>query len=133
MRPGSIVFGIAVGLLVAWWSYEWITDPAKRTQRTQQEQAVTATRSHLAEKIGNASLEIVDPLAPQRKVGKVYVYPAGPGWEVSGFYRRGEADEWHAFLASLDADLSLALLKVQDDDPALASRAEADATLAVLP
>ncbi len=126
LRPGSIVFGILVGLIVAFLSYQWITDPGKREQRVQQELAVNATRAFLREKLVVTELDIVDPLAPDRKVGKVYVYPADDGWEVSGYYRRDDRDEWHAYLALLDVDRSLQLLRVQDDDAALKQRAASD-------
>ena len=46
------------------------------------------------------------------------VYRAGDGWEVSGYYRRDEDDQWHAFLMSLDGTPAMTHLKVQD--PALA-------------
>ena len=76
-----------------------------------------SARSHLGDSIADG-LEIVDPLAPDRKVGKVYVYRDGEGWQVSGYYRRESADAWHPFLMSLDENHSMTSLKVQD--PALA-------------
>jgi len=88
---------------------------------------VQAARRYLQEKVGVAGLEIVDPVAPDRKVGKVYVYAEPPGWSVSGYYRRTEADRWHPFLARLTADLGLSHLKVRD--PALADRAARDSQL----
>lgn len=113
-RIGRLVFAFGVGILVAFLSYRWITDPAPRIERQQQEAVVMAARGYLAANTGIASPQIVDPLAPDRKVGKVYVYRAGDGWEVSGFYRRGGDDKWHAFLMSLDASPGMTHLKVQD-------------------
>ena len=133
LRPGSIVFGVAVGLIVAFLSYQWITDTGNREQRVQQELAVNATRVLLREKLAAGELEIVDPLAPDRQVGKVYVYPAGEGWEVSGYYRRDERDEWHAYLALLGSDRSLRLLRVQDGAAALKQRAASDPAFEALP
>ncbi len=75
--------------------------------------------------------EIVDPLAPSRKIGKSYVYRAGTGWEVSGFYRRDENDRWHAFLMSLDDARNVTHLKVQDNE--LLGRASEDPILEVSP
>ena len=72
-------------------------------------------RESLVETTGISAPEIVDPLATDRKVGKVYVYRAGDGWEVSGYYRRDEDDEWHPFLMSLDATPAMTHLKVQDE------------------
>ena len=113
-RKGQWIFGLTVGLVVALAAYRWITDPAPREERLRQEQAVQAARTHLDESLGLVSPELVDPLAPQRKVGKVYVYRAGEGWEVSGYYRRGEEDEWHPYLMSLDAALEMTHLVVRD-------------------
>jgi len=93
---------------------------------------VYAARSHLEQKIGRDDLEIVDPLSPQRSVGKVFVYAADGGFEVSGYYRRNESDRWHPYLATLAADGTLRLLKLQDADLGLAARARTDAALSVV-
>lgn len=114
-RIGRLVFAFGVGLLVAFLSYKWITNPEPRLERQQQEAVVLQARESLAVTTGIAAPEIVDPLATDRKVGKVYVYRAGDGWEVSGYYRRDEDDEWHPFLMSLDATPAMTHLKVQDE------------------
>ena len=132
-RVGSVVFGLGIGLLVAAWSFQWITAPEKREQRTEEESVVMASRILLDEKLGITDLELVDPLAPQRKVGKVYIYPLAGGWEISGFYRRGNGDRWHAYLLTLSADLELTSMKVKDDDPRLAQIAASDSLFAVAP
>ena len=131
LRPGSIVFGVVAGLLVALASYQWITDTERRERRASEEAAVLATRSYLSELVA-ANLEIVDPLAPERSVGKAYVYAWANGWEVSGFYRRGEADRWHAFLATLDSGNTLLSLKLRDTAPALKERARDESRLAIV-
>lgn len=128
-RIGGLVFAFGVGLLVAFLSHQWITNPAPRLERQQQEAAVAAAREQLRGAVGE--VEVVDPLAPDRKVGKVYVYRAGDGWEVSGFYRRDENDRWHPFLMSLDAANGMTYLKVRD--PALAAAAGDNDRLEVLP
>ena len=109
-RIGGLVFAFGVGLLVAFLSYRWITDPAPRLERQLQEAAVLAAREQLRDIAGSSDLEVVDPLAPERKVGKVYVYRSGDGWEVSGFYRRNDDDRWHPFLISLDANNTMVYL-----------------------
>ena len=106
---------MVVGLAVAVFAYQWITNPAPRQERQNEERAVQASRELLVSVVGAESLEIVDPLAPNRKVGKVYVYAEEPGWAVSGYYRRDEDDEWHPFLMSLDATPAMTHLKVQDE------------------
>ena len=103
-RIGRAVFATVVGLAVAVWSYNWITDPSGREERAEQEQTVLKARELLADITGIENIEIVDPLAPQRKVGKVYVYRSESGWEVSGYYRRGEGDLWHPYLMWMAPD-----------------------------
>ncbi|NIV16929.1 MAG: hypothetical protein GWN47_00635 [Woeseiaceae bacterium] len=90
-----------------------------------------AAREQLGATLQLANLELVDPLAPDRKVGKAYVYRAGAGWEVSGFYRRDADDRWHPFLMTLDESNSMTSLKVQDG--ALLELGEANPALEVLP
>ena len=91
------------------------------------------SRERLGAAIGVQLLEFVDPLAPNRKVGKVYVYREDDGWAVSGYYRRGEGDRWHPYLLHLNAELVAKSLKVQDADPMLLNRAKADPAIEVLP
>ncbi len=114
-RLGRLLFAAVVGLLVAWFAFSWITDPVPREQRQAEEKAVLAARDVLRREVGVGDIDIVDPLAPNRKVGKVYVYAEPPGWAVSGFYRRGEGDRWHPFLLQLDAELALRGFKADDD------------------
>jgi hypothetical protein len=129
-RRAGWVFGLGVGLLVAFVSYRWLIDPSPRIERQLQESAVMASRVVLLETLGRSSLDIVDPLAPDRVIGKVYVYRANEGWEVSGFYRRNADDLWHPYLMTLDGNNELAHLKVSDR--ALLDRA-AEPKLEVLP
>jgi hypothetical protein len=131
-RVGRIAFALGIGLLVAVFSYRWITDPEGREARAVQVTVVEASRARLRSAIGNESLEIVDTLARNRVVGKGYVFPEGDGWSVSGFYRRDDGDRWHPYLMSLTSDLDLASLKVQDRDPGLAERAKSDPLLDVV-
>lgn len=113
-KIGRSIFALGVGLLVAVLSYQWITNPEPREQRQAEESAVQASRQLLRDAVGDSELEIVDPLSPDRKVGKVYVYAEEPGWAVSGHYRRGEDDSWHAYLIYLSQDLELHSLKAED-------------------
>lgn len=132
-RVGSIVVGITVGLLVALWSYQWITDSGKRAEHAEQERVVTISRTVLGDKLAIGEIELVDPLSPQRKVGKVYIYPLENGWELSGYYRRDHNDRWHPYLLTLSADMSLLSLKVQDTDSGLVQLATVDPTFEVIP
>ncbi len=113
-RVGRSLFALVVGLAVAVFAYQWITDPAPREQRQVEERAVQVSRELLVSAVGVESLEIVDPLAPNRIVGKVYIYAENPGWAVSGYYRRSEDDRWHPYLLNMTADLELHAFKAED-------------------
>lgn len=130
-RIGRNVFGLAVGLAVAAFAFQWISDPGPRAERAQEERVVEVARTLLAAVVDSDGLEIVDPSAPNRKAGKVYVYAEEPGWAVSGYYRRSEEDGWHPYLMTLTKGLELVSLKVQDQG--LAARAAADPKLEVRP
>ena len=129
-RIARLIFGFGVGLLVAYLAFGWITNPAPRAERQLEESAVMAARQQLRQKLEGVDLELVDPLLANRAIGKAYVYRADSGWEVSGFYRRGEDDRWHPYLMTLDGQMKLKRLKVQDT--ALAGPAENDATLEIV-
>lgn len=130
-RLVRLLFGLAVGFAVALFAFEWVTDPEPRVKRAMEERAVLAARTWLARMVEADDIEIVDPLAPDRKVGKVYVYEEPPGWAVSGFYRRDEQDRWHPYLMTLTEELELDRLKVQDSR--LAPRSTSDARLEISP
>lgn len=132
-RIGRIVFATVIGLIVASLSYQWITNPEGREERAQQLVVVESSRDLLASALSGAAVEIVDPLAPNRKVGKVYVYPENSGWAVSGYYRRGENDRWHPYLMQLNSNRELTSLKVQDSDQHLAERVASDPRLEISP
>ena len=130
-RVGRLVFGFSVGLIIAFLSYQWIADTGPRVERQEQERVVIASRQHLLAMLNLGQLEVVDPLSPDRVVGKAYVYPASDGWEVSGFYRRDEQDLWHPYLVTLDASTELVHLKISDTS--LLSRSGESGVLEVLP
>lgn len=130
-RFGSVIFGVVFGVAAAAWAYHWISDPQKIEQRQAEERAVLHAREVLADRLSLGELQIVDPLATDRKVGKAYVYPTANGWDVSGYYRRDDNDAWHAYLMSMTSELVLQRLKVDDDDPALLALAATDPQIEV--
>lgn len=132
-RIVRIVFALAFGLVVATVSYQWISSPAGREARALEVSVVESSRQHLATMVGADALEIVDPLSPNRKVGKVYIYPDAEGWAVSGYYRRTVDDPWHPYLMTLAADQSLVRLKMKDGSVDLAELAAADPRLEINP
>ncbi len=132
-RAGSAVFALLIGLLVVYLSFQWVTNPEGREERSMEIAVVESSRALIATVIEAETLEIVDPVSPNRKVGKVYIYPEGEGWAVSGYYRRDEVDRWHPYLMLLRADHSLISLKLQDSSPQLLKRAESDPLLEISP
>ena len=130
-RLGRLAFGFGVGFLAAFLAFRWASDPAPRLERQLQESVVASGRFFLEQTLAIGELEVVDPLAPDRKVGKTYVYRADEGWEVSGFYRRDDADLWHPYLVTLDD--KQALVRVKVSDTALLNRQGKSPALEILP
>ena len=129
-----LVFALGVGLALSSYMYQRVTDPAPGRQRAQEEAVVHTARTLLQAYIGSGDdLQIVDPLAPDRKVGKAYIYPAAAGWEVSGHYRRHDRDRWHPFLMQLDPESNLITLSVKDSDADLRRTAAEDPKLQAVP
>ena len=120
-RFTGFLFAAVVGLLIAWFVYDGVTDPERSTERRAEERVVLAARAHLLDMLALPSdAAVVDPLQPNRVVGKVYVYPSGDAWDVSGYYRRSTESEWRPWLMHLDGDLSLQTLRLSSADPGAA-------------
>jgi hypothetical protein len=113
-RAGQWFFAAGVGLLVAFGAYRWVSDSGRQVEHDLQMRVVETARAHLETALSLTALELVDPLMPDRKVGKTYVYRDGSGWQVSGFYRRDESDPWHPYLLTMDQGLALVRLKISD-------------------
>jgi hypothetical protein len=129
-----LVFALGVGVALSLYMYQRVTDPAPAMQRAREEAVVHTARTILRGYVGTANgLQIVDPLAPDRKVGKSYIYPAAAGWEVSGHYRRHARDRWHPFLMQLDPESNLITLSVKDADAALQRTAAEDPKFKAVP
>jgi hypothetical protein len=123
-----------VGVGLALFAYERITDPEPRLQRAREEAVVRAAREILRSYVApTAEIELVDPLAPSRKVGKVFVYPTATGWETSGYYRREPSDSWHPYLMTLDAQMALVSLAVRDDNDRLMGMSAQDPQFSAIP
>ncbi len=117
---------IVIGLLVFYGSYQWIKNPERAVQRQHEEEIVLAGRAILKQYITDENLQVSDALDRVRSAGKVYIFPAGDGWELSGHYRRPGERAWHDYLMLLDADTRLVSLSVNDSDPGLLELAQAD-------
>ena len=135
MQPHRIVrpvVAFSVGIALALYVFERISDPEPARQRALEEAVVISAREILKSYIpADGEIEIADPLAPNRVAGKVYIYPTENGWEVSGYYRRYESDHWHAFLMSLNANIDLVSLSVRDADEKLGAAADDDPKFSV--
>ena len=126
-RIVKLTLAVGIGLALSFYAFHRVTDPEPAMQRAREEAAVLAAREILRSYVEPAAeLRIVDPLSPDRKVGKSYIYPAESGWQVSGHYRRNDTDRWHPFLMTLNPGHSLASLSVMDSTPTLAARAQVD-------
>ena len=131
-RVFRLVFAFGIGLLVAWYSYVWITNPDRTARRAHEEAVVLEARQILQSYLANGeTLELSDPLNRVREAGKVYIYPVTEGWELSGQYRRPGDRLWHSFLMRLDENLALLSLSVQDADDDLVNRAAEDSLFSV--
>ncbi|RLA30350.1 MAG: hypothetical protein DRR11_13535 [Gammaproteobacteria bacterium] len=132
-----MIFALAIGVFLALFSYQRFTEQEPGLERSMEEAAVMAGREILREFVAvEDEIEIIDPLAPSRVIGKVYIYPADSGWELSGFYRRNRGDRndrWHPYLMSLDAGLMLISLSVKDTDAQLIATAAGDPRFSVDP
>lgn len=128
----SLVIAFAIGVFLALYSYQRISDPEPGMQRAREEAVVLSAREILESNVAfDGDLQIVDPLATDRKVGKSYIYPADGGWEVSGHYRRIGTDDWHPFLMALDTNVQLVSLLVRDDDQQVIEAAKNNPKLSV--
>lgn len=128
------VVALGVGFALAILAFDRISDPQPRLQRMREEAVVLTAREILQSYVSPLDdFEVVDPLSPDRKVGKVFVYPAGDGWEVSGHYRRNRADNWHPYLISLDARMDLVSLAVRDGNDRLIGMSAQDPKFSAVP
>ena len=127
-----LLVAFAVGIFLALYSFERISDPEPAWQRAQEESVVISAREILKFYVAaDGEIEIVDPLAPNRVAGKVYIYATEDGWEVSGYYRRNDSDRWHPFLMALSESVELISLSVRDADEKLAAAADDDPKFSV--
>jgi len=114
-RIARFTIAVGFGLALSLYAYQRVTDPEPAMQRATEEAVVLAARDILRHYIRpTPELRIVDPVSPDRKIGKSYIYPTYSGWEVSGHYRRDDTDHWHPFLMALNSDTTLATLSVKD-------------------
>ncbi len=130
----SWVLALVIGIVLSLFAFERISDPEPAMRRAQEETVVMAAREILQSYVSpGQELQLVDPLEPNRKIGKVYVYPTDNGWELSGHYRRNMADAWHPYLMSLDQQGELTSLAVQDANERLVGLSTRDSRCSAVP
>jgi hypothetical protein len=125
-RVIRLVVAFAVGLAVAYGSYQWISDSERPARRAQEEAVALAARDILRSYITVENLQISDAIDRVRDAGKVYLFPTDDGWELSGHYKRPDERKWHAWLMALDDNVGLVSLAVQDTDAELTNLADSD-------
>ena len=111
---GQIIFALTVGFLAATSVYFSSTSPDITIQRESEEAVIKQSEKLFMTilKMPNTT-QIIHPLNPDRDVGKSYIYPLDGDWQISGFYRRNQNEEWRAWLINLDNSLKLIDLRVQ--------------------
>ena len=111
---GQIIFALTVGFLAATSVYFSSTSPDITIVREREEAVIQQSEKLFITilQMPNTT-QIIHPLNPDRDVGKSYVYPLDGGWQISGFYRRNQNEEWRAWLINLDKSLKLIDLRVQ--------------------
>ena len=128
------VVACGIGLILALLAFQRATDPLPTRQKAIEEAVVVESRQLLASYVSPGSeLQLVDPLSPDRKVGKVYIWPNDKGWEVSGHYRRNDRDPWHPYLMQLDRSSSLLSLAVKDGNDRLIGMSATDEKFSAVP
>lgn len=128
------VVACGIGLILAFLAFQRATDPLPTRQKAIEEAVVVESRQLLASYVSPGSeLQLVDPLSPDRKVGKVYIWPNDKGWEVSGHYRRNDRDPWHPYLMQLDRSSSLLSLAVKDGNDRLIGMSATDEKFSAVP
>ena len=111
---GQIIFALTVGFLASTSVYFSSTSPDITIVREREEAVIQQSEKLFITilQMPNTT-QIIHPLNPDRDVGKSYVYPLDGGWQISGFYRRNQNEEWRAWLINLDKSLKLIDLRVQ--------------------
>ena len=110
------VFAVIIGLTISYYAYKWVVDPAPRLQRQAEERIVSHARKSVFQLLElTEQTKVIDPLNPNKKVGKTYLAPNDNGWQVSGYLRRDEAEPWYPWLISLDNNLDIVELRIQGD------------------
>jgi len=112
----QIIFALTTGFVLSWFVYQSTIKTPYQAQRKLEEQIVTKANVLLIEQLGfPTDIEVIDPVNADKDVGKTYISPENKKWQVSGYYRRSEFDDWHPWLMDLSQDLRIVGLSIQDN------------------
>ena len=115
------------------YTYRKVYEPISVNQREDEIQIIHITRSIIKSYIDISSdIEIIDPLNPNRKIGKSYIFPSDNGWEISGYYKKSGHDNWHPWLISLNSANELVSIAVKDDDSGINKKSIEDPFLLIV-
>ena len=111
---GQIIFALTVGSLAASVVYFSSISPDISIQRENEEAVIKKSEKLFMTLLQMPSTtQMIHPLNPDRDVGKSYIYPLDGDWQISGFYRRSQNEEWRGWLINLDESLDLIEIRVQ--------------------
>lgn len=111
----QIIFALTIGFALSWTVYQSTVKPPYQAQRQLEEKIIKKANILLIESLQlPVGIEVIDPINPDKDVGKTYISPENEKWQISGYYRRSEMDDWHPWLMNLDQDLLFIELSVQD-------------------
>jgi hypothetical protein len=127
-----IIFSILF-IAVLTYTYRNVYEPISANQRDDEIQIIHITRSIIKNYIDiSPDIEIIDPLNPNRKIGKSYIFPSDNGWEISGYYKKTDYDNWHPWLISLNSVNELVSIAVKDDNPRINKKSIEDPFLLIV-
>ena len=113
----KIIIFLILFIAALTYTYRNVYEPISVNQRGDEIQIIHITRSIIKSYIDiSPDIEIIDPLNPNRKIGKSYIFPSDNGWEISGYYKKTDYDNWHPWLISLNSVNELVSITVKDDN-----------------
>tara|TARA_B100001105_G_scaffold50458_1_gene38034 strand:+ start:208 stop:618 length:411 start_codon:yes stop_codon:yes gene_type:complete len=129
----KIIIFLILFIAALTYTYRNVYEPISVNQRGGEIQIIHITRSIIKSYIDISSdIKIIDPLNPNRKIGKSYIFPSDNGWEISGYYKKTDRDNWHPWLISLNSTNELVSIAVKDDSPRIKKKSIEDPFLSIV-
>ena len=133
--PVQIVFAIIVGLSLSSIVYFSTISPDSQKQRATEETVVLEAEKlfFILLELPDSS-EIISPINENRDVGKTYIYPTvNGGWQVSGYFRTSQGEEWNPWLMNLDENINVIELKVQSRKESFSENISSKSNITIMP